>query len=178
MIFYLWKKWTQTDTKVTFHPIHHPQENLFWSQMRGMAKIRIFYSSAIALILPRLKDITHFVFMIVYKEPKILTLWSLSTLFLVCPSVCWYFYVLVLLPICLSVPLTVLHSFFLSVCLSVGMSVLLTVRPSFCLSFCLSVLLTVRFSFCLSVIQTVRPSFCLSFCLFFCLSFCLSLRQT
>ena len=51
------RKWTQTDTKVTFHPPptthHHPPENFFWSQMKGMAKIRLFYSSDMALILPR-----------------------------------------------------------------------------------------------------------------------------
>ena len=52
------RKWTQTDTKVTFHPpppttTHHPPENFFWSQMKGMAKIRLFYSGDMALILPR-----------------------------------------------------------------------------------------------------------------------------
>ena len=53
------QKWTQTDTKVTFHPptqpAHptRPPENFFWSQMKGMAKIRLFYSNALAFILPR-----------------------------------------------------------------------------------------------------------------------------
>ena len=52
------RKWTQTDTKVTFHPpptttTTHPPENFFWSQMKGMAKIRLFYSGDMALILPR-----------------------------------------------------------------------------------------------------------------------------
>ena len=61
------RKWTQTDTKVTFHPTHHPPPgNFFWSQMKGMAKIKLFYSSAMALILPRLKDIAHFVFLWLY----------------------------------------------------------------------------------------------------------------
>ena len=46
------RKWTQTDTKVTFHP-PTPPENFFWSQMKGMAKIRLFYSGDMALILPR-----------------------------------------------------------------------------------------------------------------------------
>jgi len=40
-----------------------PTIELFWSQMKGMAKIRLFYTGIIALILPLLKDITHFVFM-------------------------------------------------------------------------------------------------------------------
>ena len=54
------RKWTQTDTKVTFHhhpppppPPTHPPENFFWSKMKGMAKIRLFYSGDMALILPR-----------------------------------------------------------------------------------------------------------------------------
>ena len=41
-------KWRQTETKVTFHP----PENFFLSQMRGLANIRLFYSGAMALILP------------------------------------------------------------------------------------------------------------------------------
>ena len=53
-------KLTQTDTKVTFHP--PPTMKLFGSQMKGMAKIRLFYSGAMAFILPCLKDIAHFVF--------------------------------------------------------------------------------------------------------------------
>ena len=43
------QKWRQTETKVTFHP----PENFFLSQMKGMAKIRLFYSGAMALILPQ-----------------------------------------------------------------------------------------------------------------------------
>ena len=54
------KKWTQTDTKVTFHP--SSPENSFWYQMKGMAKIRHFYSGAMVLILRQLKDIGYFVF--------------------------------------------------------------------------------------------------------------------
>ena len=46
------RKWTQTDTKVNFHPPTRPLENFFWSQMKGVAKIRLFYSGAVALILP------------------------------------------------------------------------------------------------------------------------------
>ena len=58
------QKWRQTETKVTFHP----PENFFLSQMKGMAKIRLFYSGAMALILPQWKNITLFVFfMFVYK---------------------------------------------------------------------------------------------------------------
>ena len=45
------------NTKVTFHPppppTTHPPENFFWSQMKGMVKIRLFYSGDMALILPR-----------------------------------------------------------------------------------------------------------------------------
>ena len=33
----------------------------FLSLMKGMAKLRLFYSGAMALILPRQKHITHFV---------------------------------------------------------------------------------------------------------------------
>ena len=47
------RKWTQTDTKVTLHPPTCPPENFFWSQMKGMAKIRLFYSGDMAFILPR-----------------------------------------------------------------------------------------------------------------------------
>ena len=76
------QNWTQTDTKVTFHPppppaTQHPPENFFWSQMKGMTKIRLLYSSAMALILRQLKDITHFQMQqhlqihSGYKEPSI-----------------------------------------------------------------------------------------------------------
>ena len=34
--------------------------------MKGMAKIRLFYSGAMALILPQWKNITHFVFLCLY----------------------------------------------------------------------------------------------------------------
>ena len=86
------QKWTLTDTKVTFPPTpttHHlPTRKLFWCQMKGTAKILLFYSGAMALILTRLKDITHFVFYDCYKEAKILPLWCHSTLCLsVCPSI-------------------------------------------------------------------------------------------
>ena len=43
------------------HPTRVPTENFFWYQMKGMAKIKLFYFGAMALILPRLKDITNFV---------------------------------------------------------------------------------------------------------------------
>ena len=47
------KKWTQTDTKVFFQPPPSPPtRNFFWCQMKGLAKIRLFYSGAMALILP------------------------------------------------------------------------------------------------------------------------------
>ena len=42
----------------------HPSTHNFskkWSLMKGMAKIRLFYSSVMALTLPCLKDITNFV---------------------------------------------------------------------------------------------------------------------
>ena len=89
------RKWTQTDTKVTFHQPdtchrhHHPPEKLFWSQMKGMAKIRLFYSGAMVLILPRFKDITHFV---VYDSHSVIALFIclsfclLVLLLLYCPS--------------------------------------------------------------------------------------------
>ena len=38
----------------------HPHPS-FLSQMKGMAKIRLFYSGVMALILPQLKDIANFV---------------------------------------------------------------------------------------------------------------------
>ena len=64
------RKWTQTDTKVTFHPPPPPPppENFFWSQMKGMAKIRLFYSSAMELIFPWLKDIINFVLKLIYTH--------------------------------------------------------------------------------------------------------------
>ena len=52
------QKWRQTETKVIFHP----PENFFLSQMKGMAKIRLFYSGAMVLILPQWKNITHVIF--------------------------------------------------------------------------------------------------------------------
>ena len=60
-------------------------ENFFWSQMKGIAKIRLFYSDIMVLILLPLKEIAHFLFYNfiiynVYNEAKILPLWSLSTL--------------------------------------------------------------------------------------------------
>ena len=55
------QKWRQTETKVTFRP----PENFFLSQMKGMAKIRLFYSGAMALILPQLKDIANFVYKLI-----------------------------------------------------------------------------------------------------------------
>ena len=72
--------------KLTFH--HHPTHppgNIFWCQMKGIAKIRLFVSSIMVLILLPLKDIAHFVFYNfiiynVYNEAKILPLWSLATL--------------------------------------------------------------------------------------------------
>ena len=53
-------------------PINNRVKTVFWSEMKGvakikrychfgMAKIRLFYSGAMALILPWLKDITNFV---------------------------------------------------------------------------------------------------------------------
>ena len=53
---------------------HQPPGNFFWCQMKVMAKIRLFYSSAMALILPQLEDIPPLFFMIVHKEAKILNL--------------------------------------------------------------------------------------------------------
>ena len=43
------------------HRAHPTQPITFLSQMKDMAKIRLFYSGTMALILPRLKDITNFV---------------------------------------------------------------------------------------------------------------------
>ena len=54
------QKWIQTKTKVTFH--QPPTRKLFWFQMKGMAKIRLFYFITMVLILPWLKDIAHLVF--------------------------------------------------------------------------------------------------------------------
>ena len=39
----------------------HPPLTFLWSQMKEMAKIRFFNSGAMALFLPRLKDINNFV---------------------------------------------------------------------------------------------------------------------
>ena len=39
--------------------------------MKGMAKIRLFYFGAMALILPQFRNIIHFVFMVVCKGAKI-----------------------------------------------------------------------------------------------------------
>ena len=56
-----------------------------------LKKERLFYSSAMALIMPQLKYIANFVFISEHKKAKILPLWSLSTLCLyVCLSVCCY----------------------------------------------------------------------------------------
>ena len=109
----------------------------FWCQMKGMDKIRLYYSSAMELILPQLKDNVGFVFYDCKKKKMILPLCSLNSL-LICLSFC---------------PLV--H---LSVCLSFCLLILLSVDPSVCLSFCLFFFL----SFYLTVLLTV----CLSLTLF------------
>ena len=43
---------------------------VFSFQMESITLLRLFYSSAVALILPQLKDIT-FVYMVVYEEAQI-----------------------------------------------------------------------------------------------------------
>ena len=122
-----------------------------------MAKIKIFYSSAIALILPQLKDIVHFVFYgytkpakkpdyqlpssqmsrflagIVYKEAQILTSRCMSIVCLFCLCV-FLFCLYVCLYVCLffSVLLYFLSMFVVSVCVSFFVPVCL-----FCLSVCL-----------------------------------------
>ena len=116
-----------------------------------MAKIRLFYSSAMALIYPQLKDIPHFVFMIAYKETKILPLSSPSTLCLYGFSSVWWSF-------SLSVHLLVLLSVF---CLFVFMFVCLSFRLSGCPSICLSYLLLVCLSFCLSFYLIVKTNFTL-----------------
>ena len=74
----------------------HPSTHNFskkWSLMKGMAKIRLFYSSVMALTLPCLKDINNFVLKLTC---------SLFTLFInsVCMSVClWVFGVIRTRPI-------------------------------------------------------------------------------
>ena len=42
-----------------------PTTNFLWSQVKDMAKIRLFYSGAVTLILLRLKDIANFVLKII-----------------------------------------------------------------------------------------------------------------
>ena len=59
-------------------------------KLRNIASSRLLVLFSLALILLALKDITHFVFMIVYKEAKIFPLWSLNSLVInmsVLPSV-------------------------------------------------------------------------------------------
>ena len=74
---FLWK-WTKTDTKVTFHP--PPTMKLFLVSYERYGQINTFYSGAMALILPQLKDIINFALYI----SSLSTLCSISffTLFL------------------------------------------------------------------------------------------------
>ena len=52
--FFIFKKNGHRLTlKSLFTHRHPPPENFFWCQMKGMAKIRLFYSGDMALILPR-----------------------------------------------------------------------------------------------------------------------------
>ena len=46
--------------------------------MKDMAKIRLFYSSTMALTLPKLKDIAHFVYtpLVKVNQAKFLIFWS------------------------------------------------------------------------------------------------------
>ena len=107
-----------------------PTNKLFWSHMKGMAKVRLFYSSAMALILPQLKEIVHFVFfLIVYKEAQIRFTLQLSVClsFLFCLislsvfSVLLYF--LSVCCVCLSIFVVCLSllSFLSLCCLSIGL---------------------------------------------------------
>ena len=57
MSFLLSPKLNQFHTEYT---TTQPTHKFFWSQMNDMAKIRLFYSGAMALILPQFKDITNF----------------------------------------------------------------------------------------------------------------------
>ena len=81
LIFDLWKNGHRLTLKSLFTCHHHPPpttRNLFLVSNERYGQNRLFYSGATALILPWLKDIAHFVFMIVHKE--FLPLWSLTTL--------------------------------------------------------------------------------------------------
>ena len=130
-----------------------------------MAKIRLFYSSAMALIYPQLKDIPHFVFMIAYKETKILPLSSPSTLCLYgFSSVWWSFslsvHLLVLLSVfCLFVFMFVCLSFRLSGCQAVLLSLFLSFYPSFFLSVLLSFDLLIFLSFLKTNIKCIYVFF-------------------
>ena len=59
---------TQTDTIMGVPP-PTTTENFFWSHMKDMTKIKLFYSGTMVLILPQLKDIVYLIFL----ECKILT---------------------------------------------------------------------------------------------------------
>ena len=111
------QKWTQTDTKVTLHP-PPPPGNFYWCQMKGMANIRLFYSCAMVLILPWLKDIAHFVFYDCNIRRHRFSLCDLSQL-------------------------SVYLSFCLSVLLSFLLSVLLSICWYVCPSYCQAALLSV-----------------------------------
>ena len=83
------QKWTQTDTKVTFHPTHSTHLKTFFSPIWKLwLKIKLFYSISIALTLPIIKDIVNFVFKVVNKEAQILSQGFLS---IVCLSLLFSF---------------------------------------------------------------------------------------
>ena len=54
--------------------------NFFLSQIKNMAKIRLFYYGSVALILPRLKDIANFVYkpLIKVNQAKFLPFFGLK----------------------------------------------------------------------------------------------------
>ena len=125
------RKWTQTDTKVTFQPPSTPahQPYFFWSHMKDMAKISFFYCKAMALTLPWLKDNIHFLskrqnknlvncllvclfclfVCVFYLSACLFCLSVFSTCIFVCPLCVSVLSVYILCLVCLS---------FVSVCLS------------------------------------------------------------
>ena len=82
-------KFTDRYLSNSFFPFLPPTKKLFRSQMKGRTNIRLIYSSAMALILPQLKDIAPLIYWLYIRRHRF-PLYDLSQI-TVCLYVCLKF---------------------------------------------------------------------------------------